>query len=165
MEEDDGFPSILPPFLPDSTDYAINQWGACVRPRVYDFPIQVCPVSEFAVAVDESKRLLKEEPFSEMCAESKSFMPLVETYLVRRMKLVDPIIPGQLMSKLYRGKNASRKNEKLLGVAINPNESDLDTPPSNTMACESFEFEDKSYVVSFFGKFMGVRNTQLICFE
>lgn len=156
--EDDSFPSILPPFLPDVTDYAINQWGTSIRPRVYDFPVQVHPMSQFTVAVDKKELILKEpaEQPPELDPNDKTFMTSSEASVVRNMNLIDPIIPGQLMTRLFRENTVKQKPRDPFNEKIYDSEENTVMSKSNSLTCETFEFDNKTYLVTFFDKFMEV---------
>lgn len=167
---DDSFPSILPPFLSDTTKYSINQWGTHIRPKVYDFPVQVHPITPMTVAVDMSARFQKEpadpppeqERGQEPEPEGPESMPLAETSSARNMKLLDPIIPGQLMSKLYKGDPAPRKKLDSLKETICTGEENSEMASANSLTCETFEFNGKTYMVTFFGIFMEVNKKSII---
>lgn len=166
---DDSFPSILPPFLSDTTKYAINQWGANVRPKVYDFPVQVHPATPLTVAVDMNARFQKapaeqeqeHEHEQEPEPEDARSMPLTETSAARAMKLLDPIIPGQLMSKLFKGDPAPQKKAEPLKEAIFTGEENSETAIANSLTCETFEFNKKTYMTTFFGRFIEVNKKNI----
>ena len=148
---DDSFPSLFPPFLPELTDFAINQWGTYVRPRRYDFPMQMRAVSPFTVVAEGPRKKRQKVKVDKRLHYPRKG----KIKAARSIDLVDPIIPCQLIQSFFK---RDKTPDKIDPIKENIYDRDTNSEMSaaNALTCETFEFCESSYLVTFFKKTLKV---------